>query len=100
MPKLPRRVAILHAFEFVCAGAALALLPRRARAELACVDPSSESLRESLNYTDPSPNPDEKCGVCAFFTPDSESSMSCGYCQIMTGPVHATSRCDSWSPRS
>lgn len=100
MQKLPRRLAILRTIQLVSACAALPFVATRARSSEVCVDPSSESLRASLNYTDPSPNPDEKCAVCAFFTPDEASSMSCGHCEIMSGPVHATSRCDSWSPRS
>jgi hypothetical protein len=68
----------------------------RAQAQTSCVDPSSESLRESLNYHDPSSNPDEPCKGCGFF---SVSEASCGYCMIMTGPVSSTAHCDSWSSK-
>lgn len=62
-----------------------------------CVDPSGESLRASLEYTDPSPDADRPCRACAFFSADEDSS--CGHCMIMSGSVSATAWCDSWSPK-
>jgi len=63
-----------------------------------CVDPGSESLRTSLNYSSASAEPAKACGGCGFFTSD-ESSQGCGNCVIMSGPVDETGVCDSWAAR-
>jgi hypothetical protein len=63
-----------------------------------CVDPdgSDSSLRQSLHYTESSPNPSQKCALCGFF---SEPQGNCGKCQIFGGPANANGRCDSWSAK-
>ena len=43
---------------------------------------------------EPSPNPEQPCAKCSFFTPD---KAPCGNCMIMTGPVSSNGHCDSWS---
>lgn len=95
-----RRTTLLGVFQTVSIAAMFPLFAQRARSAESCINPASDSLRASLHYTDPSPEPEKSCGMCGFFMTDQQSKMSCGNCQIMAGPVHATSRCDSWSPKS
>jgi hypothetical protein len=77
---------------------ALSMIPVVVRAQEAssCVHHDSESLRESLNYTDSAPTAEQSCKACGFF---SEPSGSCGSCAIMSGPVDANGHCDSWSAK-
>jgi hypothetical protein len=76
---------------------AFSLLPLVARAS-SCVEPSSESLRDSMHYIDPSADSAKQCKDCGFFTAEKEST--CGQCVIMSGPVNAPAYCDSWSEKS
>ena len=92
----PRRVFLRGALKFALAGAAL---PRIVAAAGSCVDPASESLRGSLHYANPSQVANQSCSACGFFTPDAAKG-GCGNCVIMSGPVDATGRCDSWSART
>ncbi len=64
----------------------------------ACVTPDAPDagLRKSLNYTEASANPAQRCSACAFF---SEAKESCGNCMIFSGPANINGRCDSWSAR-
>jgi hypothetical protein len=71
--------------------------PLAGRAAGACVEDASQSLRASVNYVAPAPDPASACARCAFFTAD-PSGGSCGNCQILSGPVDATGHCDSFSP--
>ena len=58
------------------------------------------SLRRSLNFKDPSPDPKRRCGLCAFFTPASPSG-ACGKCMLLSGgPVSALSVCDNWAAKA
>lgn len=93
MGKLPRREVILRGVRVV---SALSLLPLAVKAAEQCVDPSSESLRESLNYQDPGEDPAQHCQDCGFFSLEEDP---CGNCQIMSGPVSRNAHCDSWSER-
>jgi hypothetical protein len=66
----------------------------------ACVEIDSEPLRTSLNYADPSPHKDKRCGLCGFFDRSvqiSANTPGCGHCQIMTGPVNASAYCDAFA---
>ena len=99
MDELSRRVLlrrILHVT--VSLAMAPAALSTAAAAE-SCVDPSSESLRTSLHYANPSSNSSETCSGCGFFGGDA-ATAACGNCQIMGGPVDAGGRCDSWAAKS
>lgn len=86
--------------------AALGLMSGAAGAQppaAACFDPSALSLsqknqRRSLSYADPSPDPNRRCGLCAFFT---AGEGQCGTCQILSGgPVEADAVCSSFAARS
>ena len=83
-------------------GSAVGLAPgliARAGAAESCVQPDSEGLRESLNYTAVAADPVQSCGKCAFFAPDA-STGACGACAILSGPADAAGHSDSWSPPS
>jgi hypothetical protein len=96
MKALTRRVLLRRILE---TGVSLAIVPAAigAAAE-SCVDPSSESLRESLHYSSPSTKPSEFCKGCGFFGADT-AKPACGNCQIMSGPVDAGGHCDSWAAK-
>ena len=75
--------------------AALGITPLAARAGT-CGTQASESLRTSLNYTEPSPNAAKTCSVCSFFT----AAGQCGSCTIMSDSVNPQGHCDSWAAKS
>jgi hypothetical protein len=67
-----------------------------------CADPNKLdsgqiSLRESLNYTEMSKNPDQVCAGCGYLK---EIDGNCGACDIFTGPANVKGHCDAWSARS
>jgi hypothetical protein len=64
-----------------------------------CVAPdeASSGLRKSLNYTESSPNPAQRCSGCSFF---SDAQGDCGKCMIFGGPTSINGHCDSWAARS
>ena len=90
MGKLLRRHFLIKSTQVLSAAT---LIPVVAKAQQ-CVDVQSEELRESLNYQDPGPDPQQQCKACGFFE---MKSAPCGYCMIMTGPVNASAHCESWS---
>lgn len=69
-----------------------------------CADPAQmsdgeQNIRASLNYTDASTVPEQRCKGCAFF--HAAETDGCGKCDIFNGSlVNREGRCDSWSPRS
>ena len=97
MQVLSRRTVIGGAIKVVFGLAALPAVVTRASAQSACVEEGSASLRESMRYVDPAPEPGVACGKCAFFT--DANAKTCGPCTIMSGPVSASAHCDSWSMR-
>lgn len=99
MNEPPRRVLLRRALQLSLGVATLPRLLSAAAAADSCVDPQSESLRASLHYANPSAVANQSCSGCGFFTGDS-ARPACGSCVIMSGPVDATGRCDSWSARS
>lgn len=96
MNKLPRRKALLWGLQAL--SAAIALPPTgRAKADEACVDPSSQAFRAAVHYMDPAPDPAQSCAGCAFFTME---KAPCGNCALAKGPVSSKGHCDSWSDRN
>lgn len=92
MEKVPRRELIRGGLAMLCA------LPVMGTARAGqCVQESSEPLRESLNYQDPGPDPQQHCRDCGFFDAANATQQGCGHCMIMTGPVAASAWCESWS---
>lgn len=70
-------------------------------ADLDCTDVSGlddqqRQTRETLAYTDESPEAEQRCNNCRFFEP-AGSEGACGGCQIMPGPVHPLGWCKSWA---
>ena len=75
---------------------------RAAAAETACYSAASltmtqKNLRRSVDFSEASPDPKRRCGLCAFFT---AAKGNCGSCQIMSGsPVTALGVCTSFAPK-
>lgn len=56
---------------------------------------SAKSLRKSLGFVTPAPDPAKVCGGCVFFT---GTAQGCGTCALLSGgPVTAKSWCRSWA---
>jgi hypothetical protein len=56
-------------------------------------------VRESLDYVDVSPNPNEVCSNCQFYN-QPEAGSVCGGCQLFAGPVSPGGYCISWALRA
>jgi len=71
----------------------------------ACADPGTlsdaeMSTRNSLNYTEKSPNPQQVCAGCSFFHAGASSS-DCGSCDMFSGgPVNPQGHCNSWNAKA
>jgi hypothetical protein len=97
-PLLSRRT-VLDGLAVVTAGALGSGLAGCSKpAASACVDPAEltdaeNQLRQSLSYTDQSPNKDQVCARCSFF----KAAQACGHCSILSGPVSPTGHCNSWA---
>jgi hypothetical protein len=53
-------------------------------------------LRTTLQYTDESDNPAQRCSGCAYFR---AASAQCGECGILDASVSANGHCTSWSAK-
>ena len=96
--ELVRRELIRRGVQVLSAFSLLPLAIASAKAAESCVDPASESLRESLHYAASAPNAAQSCSACGFFSP-AEGKAACGNCMIMNGPVDLKGHCDSWSAK-
>ena len=96
---LTRRAAIACLLRAASATGASVLMASVARGGSDCATPESESLRHSLNYVVPSPDPKQQCHLCSFFTA-SDQAAGCGQCIILSTPVDATGHCSSWASRA
>lgn len=52
-------------------------------------------VRDSLQYTDDSPEPGQTCDNCELYT-EPEQPGSCGGCQTVPGPIHPKGWCTAW----
>lgn len=52
--------------------------------------------RRTLNYVDESPNPEQICSNCRFYTQPAGGSP-CGGCTLFQGPVAPEGYCISWA---
>jgi hypothetical protein len=95
--KLARRDIMRRGVQILAAVSLLPLAARRTNAAASCSDPSSESLRTSLHYSDAAPKPAQSCSACSFFT--AEAKPACGNCAIMSDRVNPKGHCDSWSAK-
>lgn len=58
---------------------------------------SEKSLRQTLKYTETSPDPAKTCKDCAFFKPTT-GPAGCGACDMFSGKqANADGWCVSWS---
>ncbi len=54
-------------------------------------------LRETLHYTDRSPNPDKLCNGCQQYLQNTDAD--CGGCKLMKGLVHPAGYCAAFSAK-
>ena len=72
-------------------------------ASTVCADPDKMDdgkleMRQSLNYTEQSPDPGTTCKDCHFFA---ATEGGCGTCVMFNGDLaNANGYCDSFSPKS
>lgn len=59
------------------------------------LDESEISTRESLEYTDESPEEGEYCDNCNLYK-EPEEEGTCGGCQTVPGPIHPKGWCTAW----
>ncbi len=67
---------------------------------LSCNDTSgleaaAVASRESQAYTDSSPNADQNCANCNFYT--AGAAGACGTCAVVQGPIHPDGYCNLWA---
>jgi hypothetical protein len=72
--------------------------------ELTCTDTSGLSqaqlqTRQSQNYVDESPNPNEKCSNCRFYQAPAQQG-TCGTCQVIAGPIHPDGYCNLYAAQA
>lgn len=68
--------------------------------ELSCTDTAGLSeqqikVRESLNYVDETPKPEQLCSNCQLYK-EPEKPGTCGGCQTVPGPIHPDGWCSAW----
>jgi hypothetical protein len=51
--------------------------------------------REELEYTDDTPNPQERCDNCVHWQ-EPGAGENCGGCAILAGPFHPAGWCNQW----
>ena len=78
------------------------LLASAATADPVCVDldalpASQKSLRKSVGFQLASDDPKQVCRACNFYT---AGEGDCGRCTLLSGPVPAGGRCDSWAKKA
>jgi hypothetical protein len=71
-----------------------------AAADLSCEDttglePAQIKVRESLKYTDDSPEPGKTCDNCKLYT-QPKTAGGCGGCTTVPGPIHPKGWCSAW----
>lgn len=98
---LSRRKLLTRTLQIPLGGLVLAAASSAFAADKTCVDlehldSGQKSIRESLNYTNTSPDAAKTCGKCGFFEAKGDG---CGSCMIFSGPAAATGHCDSWSAK-
>lgn len=61
------------------------------------LSPAEIRMRQDQHYVDATPNPEENCAGCRFYT--ANASQLCGSCQVVQGPIHPAGYCDLWAAR-
>jgi hypothetical protein len=59
------------------------------------LSPEDLKLRETLHYTDHSPDPQKLCNGCQQYLPN--TSADCGGCKLMKGLIHPAGYCAAFS---
>lgn len=94
---MQRRVLLTSALRI----SVLGLAAQACRKSLSCTDTRELSQpdllrRQSLEYTDVSPEGDAKsCATCKFYEPG--SADQCGGCQLVAGPISPRGHCKMWA---
>ena len=98
---MSRRSLLWHAVQVSVGGALASAVAKSAHAaecvDLKAMDQGELSTRQGLHWTAMTPNPDQPCMKCGFFTPSTEG---CGNCAIFNAPTAVNGHCDSWSAKS
>ncbi|MFP4597044.1 MAG: high-potential iron-sulfur protein [Persicimonas sp.] len=63
--------------------------------DTAGLDEAQIKTRESLNYTDESPEADQTCDNCQLYK-EPEEAGTCGGCTTVPGPIHPKGWCTAW----
>lgn len=61
------------------------------------LSPEDAKLRETLHYTDHSPDPQKLCNGCQQYLPNTDAD--CGGCKLMKGLIHPAGSCAAFSAR-
>jgi hypothetical protein len=61
------------------------------------LSPEDAKLRETLHYTDHSPDPQKLCNGCQQYLPNTDAD--CGGCKLMKGPIHPAGSCTLFSAK-
>jgi hypothetical protein len=60
------------------------------------LDSDAAKLRETVKYTDHSPEPAKKCSNCLQYKPAPEG---CGGCNVVKGTIHPDGYCTLWAAK-
>ena len=71
---------------------------RRETCPPSSLDPADAKLRETLHYTDHSPDPQKLCNGCQQYVPNTEAD--CGSCKIMKGMIHPAGYCAAFAAQT
>ena len=59
------------------------------------LEPAQLAVRESQNYLEVSPNAEQTCASCRFFT--AGAAGQCGTCTVIQGPINPAGYCALWA---
>jgi hypothetical protein len=62
------------------------------------LDPADAKLRETLHYTDHSPDPQKLCNGCTQYIQNTDAD--CGGCKIMKGLIHPAGYCAAFAAQT
>jgi hypothetical protein len=95
---IPRRHLLLSSLGAGLAGASALVGCKRSEtcppSQLAAED---LKLRETLHYTDHSPDPEKLCNGCQQYLANTDAD--CGSCKLMHGPIHPAGTCAAFAAR-
>jgi hypothetical protein len=61
------------------------------------LNPEDAKMRETLKYTDHSPDASKLCNGCQQYLPNTDAD--CGGCKILKGPIHPAGYCAAFSAK-